>query len=93
MSVYLISYDLHKPKIGYRNYKPVINAIKALGNSWHCQYSTWIVETEDTARKIRNWVRTVMIKQDRLLIVKLASPINLSGFKRQQIAWLRKGLK
>lgn len=62
---FLISYDL----IGLaRDYKPVHDAIKSLGNWYQLQYSAFYVNTAYTAEQCDSIVSAVLLRNDRLLI-------------------------
>lgn len=55
MNSYLISYDLNKAG---QDYNSPIEAIKKLGNWWHCLDSTWIIKANSSAVTIRNLLRS-----------------------------------
>jgi hypothetical protein len=93
MSVYLIGYDLRNPQGTTRDYKILHRAIEALGEYWHCLYSTWIIKTDDSADAIRDFLEPVIEANDSLLVVKLAGDTSLTGFDSDFTTWLNKSLK
>jgi len=67
MSVYLASYDLHKPD---RDYQPLYDFLKTF-NYAHCINSIWLLDTDWTASSIRDGMKENMHEKDTILVVRL----------------------
>ena len=88
MKTYMIGYDLHAGQ----NYAELEDAIKNLGNWWHCLDSTWLVKSNATAEQIRNVLQMHIHSDDRLLVVQLIRDAAWTGFTKQCADWLRENL-
>lgn len=61
---YLVSYDLIAPG---RDYRPLIAAIQSLGGVRVLQ-SQWVIRVSNTAAQVRDYLRTFMDDNDRILV-------------------------
>ena len=61
---YLVSYDLVAPG---RDYKPLVEAIQSLGGVRVLQ-SQWVIRVSNTAAQVRDYLRTFMDGNDRILV-------------------------
>lgn len=79
--VYLITYDLNKPR---QNYAGLYEAIKELGAWWHYLDSTWIVDTSLNSSQIYDRIHPTMDSNDYLLIIRVTR--DYKGWLKQE-AW------
>ena len=87
MTTYIVTYDLR----GRRDYAPLYEEIKSTRNWAKITESTWAVVTEESAKNLRDRLRTVMDEDDRLFVVKSG----VEGAWRNVICnneWLKKWL-
>ena len=89
MKTYLIGYDLMKQG---QDYDALIEAIKKIGNWWHCLDSTWIVKTNLNSEQIRDYLIPKIDNNDRLLVVRLKRESAWIGFEKECSDWLEKYL-
>lgn len=89
MTIYVIGYDLH-PSHG-ETYDELIQAIKNLGNWWHCLDSTWLVVSNLSSVEIRDRLRRHMKNDDQLIVVAYNPPNSAwVGFSGDCQDWLKK---
>ncbi len=67
MPVYLVTYDLHKPK---QEYQPLINELQQSQAWWHYLESTWLIQTYEDITSLNNRLRTHMDANDLTLIIE-----------------------
>lgn len=89
MATFVITYDLNKPG---QNYSSLHDAIKQLGQWWHCQDSTWVVVSGLTATQIRDALKSKMDSKDNLLVVQSAGVGAWFGFSQECSDWLKEHL-
>ena len=68
--VYLISYDLHKP---VQNYDELYTKLKGFSNYLHPLESTWLVNTNWSAKQIFQHLSPALDSDDKIFIAKLAA--------------------
>ena len=68
MSLYLITYDLKKPR---QNYIALYDEIKKSFKWWHYLDSTWIVHTHENANQIYSRLRVHLDENDFILVTQL----------------------
>ena len=64
----IVTYDLCAPE---RNYSELYNKIKAYGVWAHICGSTWFISTSDTCSTVRDNLKSVLDKDDRLFVAEL----------------------
>jgi hypothetical protein len=89
MKTYMIGYDLNRPG---QNYANLFEAIKKIGDWWHCLDSTWIVKSSSSAVQIRDYLQSHIDKSDELIIVELSGVAAWTGFDETCSAWLKNNL-
>ncbi len=89
MAVQMISYDLRRPG---QDYAGLFDAIKALGPSWHCLESVWLVSTSLTSARVRDALRSHLDANDSLLVAGLAGNWATLGLAGNCTDWLREFL-
>lgn len=89
MATYIIGYDLNKTG---QNYNDLIEAIKSLGEWWHCLDSTWIIKTDQTITQVRDSLSTRMDANDQLLVAELSGKAAWAGFSEECSSWLTSNL-
>jgi len=88
MAIFVVGYDIHPSK--GETYHELIDAIKALGDWWHCLDSTWLLSCDLTAVQIRDTLWNHMKSDDKLLVVKYAPPGSAwVGFSGNCQTWLK----
>lgn len=85
LATQLITYDLRKPG---QDYEGLFDAIKSLGDWWHCLGSVWIVRTSMTSSQIRDALRTHIDDNDLLLVSGLSGYWATFGLKQECNKWL-----
>lgn len=76
--IYAINYDLKRPG---QNYDELYKAIKNLGDWWHYLGSTWLVDTNLTAKEVWDRLAPHVDQNDRFLVI---------GVTRDYSGWLTK---
>ena len=89
MNTYLISYDLNSPG---QDYNALHEAIKALGNWWHCLGSVWIVKNSGPSKDVRDALTPHIDDNDSLLVTKLTGEGAWIGFNNECSSWLKENL-
>ena len=82
----LISYDLRKPG---RDYSSLHQAIKNVGNWWHCLESVWIVETSRAAIVVRDELMRHMDTNDKLAVLRTAGDWGTYNLDKDCNQWLQ----
>jgi hypothetical protein len=90
MTIYVIGYDIH-PKQG-ETYTNLIEAIKSLGNWWHCLDSTWLISSNLTVTHIRDFLWQHMRQDDQLLVLTYTRDAAWNGFSEECSTWLSTNL-
>ena len=86
MTAFVIGYDLNRPG---QDYKSLFDAIKGIGNWWHCLDSTWIVKSSLTAIQVRDKLAAHIDGNDKLLIAVLSGEAAWKGFDNDCSTWLK----
>lgn len=72
-----ISLEFNRPD---RTYDRVVHAVSTLGGSWvELHFAHWYVETRYSAAEVRDRLKTVLDKEDKLIVVDATN---------NQAAWL-----
>jgi hypothetical protein len=66
----IITYDLVKPDTDYPD---LIKAIKAYPDCLYLMRSTWFIKTDVSFEEVRNFLRTKIDTNDRLLVADLSA--------------------
>jgi hypothetical protein len=91
MTIYVVGYDIH-PSQG-QTYGKLEEAIKSVGDWWHCLDSTWLVKTQWTAVQVRDHVWAQMYSNDKLLVVAYNPPHSgWYGFTGDCQTWLQNNM-
>lgn len=92
MAIFMIAYDLHEGE----DYKDLEDAICQYSKPWHCLDSTWLIDSTDTAKDIKENLRQHMKEGDRLLVMRYGKTVpgagsNASwfGFEDHCKSWLQ----
>ncbi|MEE1612087.1 CRISPR-associated protein Cas2 [Microvirga sp. CF3016] len=70
MAVYVMSYDLVNEAEGTYDYRPLWSELKRLG-AHRTQYSTWLVDLDNTPQEIVEHFQQYVDNNDRLMVTKL----------------------
>jgi hypothetical protein len=68
---YLVTYDLVGDETT-REYERLIAEIEGLDDFVEVQRSVWLVKTNNSAKEVRELLRSYMDRDDRLLIIRIA---------------------
>lgn len=85
MATHVVSYDLSDPG---RNYKKVIEAIKAFPGRCHALESVWIIDSTLTAAKIRDQLKSAFDKNDKLMVATMSGNWATLNVGKEQTDWL-----
>lgn len=72
LTTMLIGYDLKRAD--GMDYAKLEEAIKGLGNWWHCLDSTWLVTTALTEAQVRDFLKNYIGTKDKLLVLTPSAP-------------------
>lgn len=94
MNVYLITYDLNTPG---QKYNCLYKAIeKSFPHRWNEMNNIFIVQSNNSAEQIRNYLSSCIDSNDKLLVVKLATGISSEaawqGINKNGSDWLKTAL-
>lgn len=87
--VLLIGYDLSAPPA---EYTALIEAIKAYGRWWHYLDSTWLIDTDQSARQVIENLRQYIRSPDRLIVIQIKNNWWAIGFPEKAYEWLKNRL-
>ncbi|CAN7611279.1 hypothetical protein LJR034_004682 [Caballeronia sp. LjRoot34] len=91
MTTMLIGYDLKRAD--GMDYAKLEEAIKGLGNWWHCLDSTWLVTTALTEAQVRDFLKNYIGTKDKLLVLTPSRPSGAwYGFDQNCSDYLRNNL-
>ncbi len=90
MTVYSISYDLHKQ--GELSYENLINAIKAYPDWCHHLESDWMVVSTGKAETVRDDLIQHIHKDDKLIVMELAGTAAWYNLPDSVSKWIQKHL-
>lgn len=86
MPVQMISYDLRSPG---QDYAGLFDAIEALGPSWHCLESVWLVSASMASGQVRDTLNPHLDANDSLLVAALGRNWATLGLQEDCTDWLR----
>ncbi|UFN48910.1 hypothetical protein LPC08_23420 [Roseomonas sp. OT10] len=91
MATYIISYDLMKEGDAYRTaLKKLTDRIESTFSvRWKPLFSYWVVQSDKSAKEIRDNLQQVIDSNDRLIVVKSARDAAWCGFSDAGNKWLR----
>lgn len=84
MAVYCVSYDL----IDDKKYEKLFEKIKSYGYYAHAQESLWFVKTSKTAEELRDELRAVVDKDDKIIVIKVVLPWASLNLPKEVNDWL-----
>lgn len=84
--VYSISYDLKTPG---RDYRSLVDAIKAYGQWWHQTGSVWLIVSEDSATNVRDNLIRHIDCNDQLFVAALKGEWAGVGFSEDEYNWIK----
>ena len=90
MSVYLVTYDLHKQG---QNYACLAEKLNAYPVHWHAQGSVWFIETAASAVEVRNGLQSCLDTNDKLIVARLSGEAAWLGYGSDISAWLKNRLE
>jgi hypothetical protein len=88
MKVYLIGYDLNKPR-GQNDYTKLHEAIKKISGFWWCSLdSTWVVKSDKSAAQIRDILAPYLDSGDEMFVVAVGADWASQGLSKEATDWL-----
>lgn len=92
MAVYIVTYDLHKDATPI-DYERLVKLIKEDG-SWACLGgSSYLVESERSARELRDRYNEVLLDEDMLYVGLADAPAAWHGYSKEVSDWILNKLK
>ena len=92
MSVYIVTYDLHKDATPF-DYERLLKLIKEEG-SWACLgSSSYLVESEQSARQLRDHYKEVLVEEDMLYVGMVEATAAWHGYSKEVSDWIINKLK
>lgn len=76
MSVYNITYDLHRPG---QDYARLFEALKSYGTYYHYMDSAWLVSTTSSAKQVRDHLKKHIDGNDTLFVARLTGEAAWAG--------------
>ena len=89
MAVYLITYDLCRPR---QEYQDLYEAIKSLGPWWHELDSVWVVRSAKSIIEIRDTLGLCIDSNDKLFVAELTGRAAWYGLSAESVSWLKNHL-
>ncbi|MED2985472.1 hypothetical protein P4311_29595 [Bacillus thuringiensis] len=86
MAVYAITYDLISPG---QDYSDLHEKIESYGKYSKRFDSFWLIDSDDTAGEIRDNLKTVLDKNDRLLIIEVKNHWASRNLADGMVNWLK----
>ncbi len=86
MSVYVVTYDLHKQG---QNYACLTKKLKSYPVHWHAQGSVWFIETTQTAVQVRDGLTPCLDANDKLIVARLSGEAAWTGYGEDVSTWLK----
>lgn len=88
MNVLMVSYDLIKD----RDYRKLIGAIQQYSNHKRILLSQWAIITNHTAAQVRDYLQQYVDYDDRLLVIRIATPAAWKNLPADVSEWLQRNL-
>lgn len=86
MKTLMVGYDLNKSG---QNYDNLIKALKSYGTHWHHLDSTWLIRTSKTCTEVREELKSLVDRNDELLVAELSGTAAWYGFSERGSKWLK----
>ncbi len=91
MAIYIVTYDLRKEATP-EDYQKLIDLIKEDG-SWACLGgSSYLIESECTAKELRDKYKVVLDDNDMLYVGAVSAPAAWYGYSNEVSKWILKKL-
>lgn len=91
MAIYIVTYDLRKGATP-EDYQKLIDLIKEDG-SWACLgTSSYLIESECSARELRDKFKKVLDDNDMLYVGAVSAPAAWHGYSSEVSQWILKKL-
>ncbi|MBI2485043.1 hypothetical protein HYW18_02775 [Candidatus Uhrbacteria bacterium] len=87
--VYLVSYDLGQPN---RDYKKLVEKIKSYGTWAKPLESLWLIKTDVAAVQVANDLKTVMDKDDGLVVIQVKSNWSTFNVSQEVTKWMNENI-
>jgi hypothetical protein len=87
--VHIVAYDLKEPNDTEKNYRIIIDAIKANFNSWcHIEKSVWLIDAATESGAVRDLLTDYLHQDDVLFVAKLTGDWGSWNFGTVRNDWL-----
>jgi hypothetical protein len=90
MNTFIISYDLHQPG---QNYEELLKKIKSYSGWARLGGSAYIIQTENNHVQVRDNLKEVLDKNDKLFVGTVKAPAAWYGLGTDVSNWLMDKLK
>jgi CRISPR/Cas system-associated endoribonuclease Cas2 len=88
--IYIVTYDLKSPNDTDFDYKRVIDALKGNFKNWcHLQKSVWVVESDEAASEIRDWMKSYLYTSDVLFVARLSGTWASYNLGAERATWVK----
>jgi CRISPR/Cas system-associated endoribonuclease Cas2 len=87
--LYLVTYDLNKPK---QDYEKLFSALKHTETWWHHLDSTWLVKSSETIEDFANRIKKEIDQNDSLLIVEITKDSYKGWLTQKAWDWLKNNI-
>tara|TARA_A100001391_G_scaffold136353_1_gene95003 strand:+ start:22382 stop:22657 length:276 start_codon:yes stop_codon:yes gene_type:complete len=86
MKAFIVTYDLIKSG---QNYACITKKLKSYPTHWHMQGSVWIIRTSETAKQIRDGLKSCLDSNDKLFVAALSGEAAWCGYTDNITDWLK----
>ena len=88
--IYIVSYDLSEPG---QNYDTLLNKIKEVGSWARLGGSAYLIETQKSAKELRDDFQTILDSNDKLYVGSVSAPAAWAGMPQNVSSWILSKLK
>lgn len=92
MAIYIVTYDLHKDATPL-DYERLVKLIKEEGSCACLGGSSYLVESEQSAKQLRDRYNEVLVADDMLYVGVVEAPAAWHGYSKDVSDWIINKLK
>ncbi|HOV03835.1 MAG TPA: hypothetical protein PLG99_05460 [Kaistiaceae bacterium] len=85
MPAFIVTYDLRQHG---QNYDCITKRLESYPTHWHMQQSVWIINTEKSAKEIRDHLTACLDANDKLFVGRLSGQAAWKGYEDSASQWL-----
>lgn len=86
MSVYAVTYDLHKPT---KDYEKLIEQLKLIQPCIHPFESFWIIDSNKKTNEIRDQLENYIDNNDSILVIRMYKNWSSFNLSQNNVDWLK----